>query len=80
MGKFMTEDEFQRLLRWIPDKKNSRFTFMLGETVRINSGPFTSFTGKVEGINQATSQLRVAVTIFGRARPITLGYSNIEKL
>ena len=50
----MTEDEIQRMLRGIPDK-NSRFTFRLGDTVRIKSGPFASFTGKVEGINQAIS-------------------------
>jgi len=75
----MTEDELQRLLRGIPNK-NSRFTFTPGETVRIKSGPFASFTGKVEEINQANSLLKVAVTIFGRARPIKVGFLDVEKV
>ncbi len=75
----MTEDELQRLLRGIPEK-NSRFTFALGETVRIKSGPFASFTGKVESINQAKSLLKVAVTIFGRAKPVKLRFLDVEKV
>jgi transcriptional antiterminator NusG len=75
----MTEDELQRLLRGIPEK-NSRFTFALGETGRIKSGPFASVTGKVEGINQAKSLLKVAVTIFGRAKPVKLRFLDVEKV
>ena len=75
----MTEDEFQKLLRWEP-KKNARFTFTLGETVRIKTGPFTSFTGRVEGINQAKSLLKVAVTIFGRTDSIKLRFLDVEKV
>jgi transcriptional antiterminator NusG len=76
----MTEDEIQRMLQGIPGKKNSRFTFRLGETVRIKSGPFASFTGKVEGINQAKSLLKVKVNIFGRAKPIKLRFLDVEKV
>jgi hypothetical protein len=61
----MTEDEINRMLR-------DSFTFRLGDTVRIKSGPFASFTGKVEGINQAKSLLKVLVNIFGRAQPVKL--------
>ena len=75
----MTEDEIQRMLRGIPDK-NSRFTFRLGDTVRIKSGPFASFTGKVEGINQAKSLLKVMVNIFGRAKPVKLRFLDVEKV
>jgi len=78
----MTEDEFQKLnklLRGEPDK-NSRFTFKLGETVRIKCGSFACFTGKVEGINQAKSLLKVAVTIFGRNQPVELRFLDIEKV
>ena len=74
----MTEDEFQKLLGREP-KKNARFTFTLGETVRIKSGPFNAFTGRVEGINQAKSLLKVAVTIFGRTHPIELRFVDVEK-
>ena len=75
----MTEDELRRLLRGIPEK-NSRFTFTLGETVRIKSGPFASFTGKVEGINQAKSLLKVTVTISGRVEPVKLRFLDVEKV
>lgn len=75
----MTEDEIQRMLRGIPDK-HSRFTFRLGETIRIKSGPFTSFTGKVEGINQAKSLLKIRVNIFGRPQPVKLRFLDVEKV
>ena len=74
----MTEDQIQRMLQGIPNK-NSRFTFRLGDTVRIKSGPFASFTGKVEGINQAKSLLKVMVNIFGRSRPVKLRFLDVEK-
>ncbi len=76
----MTEDEIQTMLKGIPSRKNSRFTFRLGETVRIKSGPFASFTGRVEGINQAKSLLKVKVNIFGRAKPVKLRFLDIEKV
>lgn len=75
----MTDDETQRMLRGIPDK-DSRFTFRLGDTVRIKRGPFVSFTGKVEGIHQAKSLLKVMVNIFGRAKPVKLRFLDVEKV
>ena len=76
----MTDDEIQRMLRGTSGKKDSRFTFRLGDTVRIKSGPFTAFTGKVEGINQAKSLLKVMVNIFGRTRPVKLRFLDVEKI
>jgi transcriptional antiterminator NusG len=76
----MTEDEIQRLLQGIPSKRNSRFIFRLGDTVRIKSGPFTSFTGKVQGVNQAKALLKVMVNIFGRAQPVKLRFLDVEKV
>ena len=55
-------------------------TFRLGDTVRIRSGPFASFTGKIEGINQARRLLKVRVEIFGRATPIKLKFSEVDKV
>jgi transcription termination/antitermination protein NusG len=75
----MTEDEIQRMLRGTPDN-NSRFTFRVGDSVRIKSGPFASFTGKVQGINQAKSLLKVMVNIFGRAQPVKLRFLDVEKV
>ena len=69
----MTEDEIQRMLR-------GSFTFTLGDTVRIKYGPFQSFTGKIDGINQAKSLLKVSVNIFGRAQPVKLRFLDVEKV
>ncbi|HEY9285358.1 MAG TPA: KOW motif-containing protein [Pyrinomonadaceae bacterium] len=55
-------------------------TFRLGDTVRIRSGPFASFTGKIEGINQARRLLKVVVEIFGRMTPIKLKFSEVDKV
>jgi transcriptional antiterminator NusG len=46
--------------------------------VRIKSGPFTEFTGKIEGINQAKALLKVRVRIYGRTEPIKLNFSDVE--
>ena len=53
-------------------------TFRLGDTVRIMSGPFAAFAGKIEGINQAKSLLKVRVIIFGRTKPIKLSFKDVE--
>ena len=53
-------------------------TFRLGDTVRIVSGPFVSFTGKIEGINQNKALLKVRVEIYGRTNPIKLSFSDVE--
>lgn len=76
----MPDDEIRNMLLGMPSRKNPRFTFKLGDTVRIKSGPFTAFTGKVEGINQAKSLLKVMVNIFGRAKPVKLRFLDVEKV
>ncbi len=55
-------------------------TFRLGDTVRIRSGAFASFAGKIEGINQARQLLKVVVEIFGRMTPIKLKFSEVDKI
>lgn len=55
-------------------------TFRLGDTVRVKAGPFACFTGKIEGINRARAMLKVAVKIFGRAAPVKLKFSEVEKV
>jgi len=53
-------------------------TFRLGDTVQITSGPFVSFTGKIEGINQSKALLKVKVAIYGRSKPIKLNFADVE--
>jgi transcriptional antiterminator NusG len=53
-------------------------TFRLGDTVRIMSGPFASFMGKIEGINQSKALLKVKVAIYGRKTPIKLNFADVE--
>jgi len=55
-------------------------TFRLGDVVRIRSGPFAAFTGKIEGINQAKTLLKVVVEIFGRVTPVKLKFSDVDKI
>ncbi len=53
-------------------------TFRLGDTVRILSGPFVSFTGKMEGINQSKALVQVKVSIYGRLKPIKMNFTDVE--
>ena len=60
------------------EKRKKPQTFRLGDTVRIMSGPFASFTGKIEGINQSKALLLIKVVIYGRTNPIRLNFADAE--
>ena len=61
-------------------KSRARKIYRIGDRVRIMTGPFAAFTGKVEGINQFKSLLKVKVEIFGRPTPVKVPFSEAEKL
>ncbi len=61
------------------DKPRHKVEFVVGELVRVKEGPFTDFNGSVEDVNYEKSKLRVTVTIFGRATPVELEFSQVEK-
>ena len=61
------------------DKPRHKVEFEVGEYIRVKEGPFTDFNGTVEEVNYERNKMRVSVTIFGRATPVELEFSQVEK-
>ncbi len=72
-------DEIIQQMSESVDKPKMRFTFAPGEIVRITDGPFQDFNGIVEETNFDKAKLKVSVTIFGRATPVELDFTQVEK-
>jgi transcriptional antiterminator NusG len=62
------------------DKPKLKVKFEKNESVRISEGPFATFTGIVDDINEDKETLKVMVTIFGRSTPVELGFAQVEKV
>jgi transcription termination/antitermination protein NusG len=78
----ISEAEVQKIVSQMQegtDKPRHKVEFVVGEYVRVKEGPFTDFNGSVEDVNYDKSKVRVSVTIFGRATPVELDFSQVEK-
>lgn len=78
----MRDSEVARILNQVEEgaeRPRSIITFQTGETVNVTDGPFEGFSGMVEDVDQGNNRLKVSVSIFGRATPVELEFTQVAK-
>ena len=79
----ISDKEVENILHQVQEgveRPKASVSFEIGENVRVADGPFASFSGVVEEIDEARSRVKVAVSIFGRATPVELEFGQVEKV
>lgn len=78
----ISDRDFQNIMSQMQEgteKPRHKVEFVVGEMVRVKEGPFADFNGSIEDVNYEKNKVRVSVTIFGRATPVELEFSQVEK-